>query len=66
MPRYTVTILERVTQYRSKVFDAPTADDARQAAYADNSWTDLDGWEDGYEAAETDIEDIEILTETTK
>jgi hypothetical protein len=59
--RFTVTIVETVTQYRSKVFRAATEEDARDRAESDNSWSDQDGWEndEAREHIDCGIEEVE-------
>ena len=62
MPRFKVTVVERQTWYVSKVFEAKNEDEARQLAEMDETWTDLDGWEDSGEVAgECGVEEIEEI-----
>ena len=62
MARFKVTLIERCMEYRTKVFEASNEDEARTLAEEDDSWTDLDGWEDdGSTAGECGIETVEEL-----
>ena len=59
MPKYKVTVVERYNTLSSKIFDAVDIIGAEDKAYADASWTDLDGWEEiGNKAGESDIDDV--------
>ena len=46
MPKFKVTVVDRTTTYAEKGFEADDADEARQMAEEDESWSDLDGWDE--------------------
>lgn len=62
MFKFKVTVVERRTNYMTKIFEADSPEEARHLAYKDDSWTDLDGWvDDGERAGESGVEEIEWL-----
>ena len=62
MPRFKVTVVDRTTTYAEKVFEANDADEARQMAEEDESWTDLDGWDETASYIhDNGIEDVEEM-----
>ena len=64
MSKFKVTVVERRTTFKTKVFEAASRDDAQHLAEADDSWSELDGWKHaGSRAGESEVDSIVLQPE---